>query len=214
MDRLKMFTACALAASALLGPATANAAYLFENINGATSGGSASASITDNGPLGDSFSTGTSPFAFTGVDLLISATIPGDGGTFTVSLLKDSSTTPGALIEQVTGNDSSLTTALSPIFFSMPTETLTANTRYWIELLTNGGSLHWSFSAVNTGIGVANEYNFYAGSVSANSAFTPYQMSIGSAVPEPSTWAMMLLGFAGLGLAAHRRSRRNRAALA
>jgi len=26
-------------------------------------------------------------------------------------------------------------------------------------------------------------------------------------VPEPSTWAMMLLGFAGLGLAAHRRTR-------
>jgi PEP-CTERM motif len=29
----------------------------------------------------------------------------------------------------------------------------------------------------------------------------------GSAVPEPSTWAMMLLGFAGLGLAAYRKGR-------
>lgn len=28
-----------------------------------------------------------------------------------------------------------------------------------------------------------------------------------AAVPEPSTWALMLLGFAGLGFAAHRRSR-------
>ena len=28
-------------------------------------------------------------------------------------------------------------------------------------------------------------------------------------VPEPSTWAMMLLGFAGLGYAAFRRSNRN-----
>jgi len=28
---------------------------------------------------------------------------------------------------------------------------------------------------------------------------------IGSAVPEPSTWAMLLLGFAGLGYAAYRR---------
>jgi len=26
-----------------------------------------------------------------------------------------------------------------------------------------------------------------------------------SAVPEPSTWAMLLIGFAGLGIAAHRR---------
>jgi hypothetical protein len=34
----------------------------------------------------------------------------------------------------------------------------------------------------------------------------------GSAVPEPSTWAMMLLGFAGLGFAGYRASRRTEAA--
>jgi hypothetical protein len=31
---------------------------------------------------------------------------------------------------------------------------------------------------------------------------------VGSAVPEPSTWAMMLLGFAGLGFAGYRRGTR------
>jgi hypothetical protein len=31
-----------------------------------------------------------------------------------------------------------------------------------------------------------------------------------AAVPEPSTWAMMLLGFAGLGFMAYRRSRKDR----
>ncbi|AUC97085.1 hypothetical protein CWS35_24690 [Bradyrhizobium sp. SK17] len=31
--------------------------------------------------------------------------------------------------------------------------------------------------------------------------------AVASAVPEPSTWAMMLLGFAGLGLMAYRRSK-------
>lgn len=30
-----------------------------------------------------------------------------------------------------------------------------------------------------------------------------------AAVPEPSTWAMMMLGFAGLGLLSYRRTRRN-----
>ncbi len=35
-----------------------------------------------------------------------------------------------------------------------------------------------------------------------------------SAVPEPSTWAMMLLGFAGLGFAGYRRARAGRATLA
>jgi hypothetical protein len=34
-------------------------------------------------------------------------------------------------------------------------------------------------------------------------AFDP----VATSVPEPSTWAMMLLGFAGLGFAAYRRSR-------
>jgi hypothetical protein len=34
------------------------------------------------------------------------------------------------------------------------------------------------------------------------------------AVPEPSTWAMLLLGFAGLGLAGYRRKKKSHAALA
>jgi PEP-CTERM motif len=37
-------------------------------------------------------------------------------------------------------------------------------------------------------------------------------VEVGSAVPEPSTWAMMLLGFAGLGLVGYRASRRAAAA--
>jgi hypothetical protein len=32
-----------------------------------------------------------------------------------------------------------------------------------------------------------------------------FTLEIGSAVPEPSTWAMMLLGFAGVGFMAYRR---------
>ena len=34
--------------------------------------------------------------------------------------------------------------------------------------------------------------------------------AVGGAVPEPSTWAMMLLGFAGLGYAGYRRAREPR----
>jgi PEP-CTERM motif len=36
-----------------------------------------------------------------------------------------------------------------------------------------------------------------------------YNGSISSVVPEPATWAMMLLGFAGLGFAGYRTSRRS-----
>ena len=34
-----------------------------------------------------------------------------------------------------------------------------------------------------------------------------------SVVPEPSTWAMMLIGFAGVGIAAYRRTKNSRAAI-
>jgi hypothetical protein len=35
--------------------------------------------------------------------------------------------------------------------------------------------------------------------------------AVGAAIPEPSTWAMMLIGFAGLGYAALRRNKKGRA---
>jgi hypothetical protein len=35
-----------------------------------------------------------------------------------------------------------------------------------------------------------------------------FDFAVGGAVPEPSTWAMMLVGFAGLGFAGYRRARR------
>ncbi len=38
-----------------------------------------------------------------------------------------------------------------------------------------------------------------------------FEFSLGSAIPEPSTWAMMALGFAGLGYAAFRRNTKGRA---
>jgi PEP-CTERM motif len=40
-----------------------------------------------------------------------------------------------------------------------------------------------------------------------------FEVSGVAAIPEPSTWAMMLLGFAGLGFAAYRKAHRARSAL-
>jgi hypothetical protein len=39
-------------------------------------------------------------------------------------------------------------------------------------------------------------------------------VGVNSFLPEPSTWAMMLFGFAGLGFAGYRRARAGRATLA
>jgi hypothetical protein len=61
----------------------------------------------------------------------------------------------------------------------------------------------------------------YSCSLSAQSYLEPgglpefQSLTFGTlSVPEPSTWAMMLLGFAGLGYAGYRRSRAGRATLA
>ena len=63
------------------------------------------------------------------------------------------------------------------------------------------------------------EFSFAAPVTSVT--FTSYQnalevagVSVSSAVPEPSTWAMMLLGFAGLGYAAYRKTKTERMAFA
>jgi len=211
MDTFKGGFAGAALALATFTPITANATYLYNNI-GVASGGTASASTSDHGPLGNSFSTGPSPFTLNLVDVVVLADDPGDGGSFTVSLLSDSSIHPGTTISTDTFADSLLSTSLSTLSAPFSSIALAPDTRYWIELSTSTGSLEWAYAAANNGVGVANEYNFYAGSVSPNSSFTPYQMSIGSAVPEASTWALMLAGFAGLGLVGYRTSRKSFAA--
>jgi hypothetical protein len=48
----------------------------------------------------------------------------------------------------------------------------------------------------------------------ASSTNNAFEFDMGSSVPEPSTWAMMMLGFAGLGYAAFRRNAHARSALA
>jgi hypothetical protein len=45
--------------------------------------------------------------------------------------------------------------------------------------------------------------------VTPNQYVTDVSATVGGAVPEPSTWAMILIGFAGLGFLSHRKSRRD-----
>jgi PEP-CTERM motif len=47
--------------------------------------------------------------------------------------------------------------------------------------------------------------------VTFSSTGNAFEFSLGSPIPEPSTWAMMALGFAGLGYAAFRRNSKGRA---
>jgi PEP-CTERM motif len=72
--------------------------------------------------------------------------------------------------------------------------------------LTNG---RWTFTDASADIiGIT----LYEGTTIPSNSFEIAQ--IATSAPEPSTWAMMLLGFAGLGFAGYRRAKRNAPAFA
>jgi PEP-CTERM motif len=75
--------------------------------------------------------------------------------------------------------------------------------------------VNWGFTSDVSGVGVAQNYNssnatdfdfFLNQGVSPFKFDFAFQMKVsGTAVPEPSTWALMLAGFGGLGLLVCRR---------
>ncbi|HEY5206833.1 MAG TPA: PEP-CTERM sorting domain-containing protein [Roseiarcus sp.] len=96
---------------------------------------------------------------------------------------------------------------------------LDPNSLYWIEVSVHSASdqsvIEWGMTADTSGPGVASNYlawSFTDDGFFRNKGVDPFpfdsalQMEV-DAVPEPSTWAMMLVGFAGLGFAGWRRSR-------
>jgi hypothetical protein len=87
------------------------------------------------------------------------------------------------------------------------------------EVLSNGVSLTLNapgatsamFSAIGSLSAIKDQSDFAGSAGSADSSILGNAFSV-TGVPEPSTWAMMLLGFAGLGFAGYRRARELRAA--
>jgi PEP-CTERM motif len=68
----------------------------------------------------------------------------------------------------------------------------------------NPGGYFIGFDLTNTQAGSFDSVVFSTGSTAFEFAFTGSSTTVG-AVPEPSTWAMMILGFAGVGFMAYRR---------
>jgi PEP-CTERM motif len=90
---------------------------------------------------------------------------------------------------------------------------LESNSLYWIEVRVDGDAVvEWGITADVSGPGVANNYlawDYTDDGFFLNKGVDPFpfdnalQMKI-DAVPEPSTWVTMLIGFAGLGFAGYR----------
>jgi hypothetical protein len=78
--------------------------------------------------------------------------------------------------------------------------------------IPQGGFWNWNLQTMNfTAASTSELLNFMAVGIGAPPVALLAEVSL-SAVPEPETWAMMLAGFAGLGLVGYRRGRKVRAA--
>ena len=93
-----------------------------------------------------------------------------------------------------------------------------------LSAFTGAGMVDTSVSVTNQGGTPASisstfgtevvSYNFTRSGVPGGSIFPPPGGILTLSIPEPSTWAMMRLGFAGLGLAGYRRTKAGHATLA
>jgi hypothetical protein len=217
MKNLFATVACGLALLLAAAPTMCHAAVIYDNLTQpfAGSDGVGPGGLVE-GPLYDSFSTGTGPgFLLTGVQLLLSN--GGDSfGTASIGIYNNNAGTsppsPGSLVATIgTVANSSLsgTASVWNVSLSSPLS-LAASTRYWVGLSTsNNASMQWWYASSNAGTGVANEFFSNSDGNFANAGDRPYQMSVSvNALPEPSTYAMALAGLACGGYTMFRRRKR------
>jgi PEP-CTERM motif len=192
-------------------PTTARSAIVYSSVPNFTAAGPATgicSSCNGSYEVLDQFTLSTSA-TITGLNLVTytpGGTYEGLGGfTFEVynsthsTILFSMPTTPGSVsVVATTGSqDAEITASISALNLSAGT--------YWagfvaqnlaLAILPGGNGSAFITNSPHTGGPVSGSYG----------GDTGYQL-LGevSAVPEPSTWAMMILGFAGVGFMAYRR---------
>jgi hypothetical protein len=187
------FVAACFAAAIAVSPGTASAALLTYTETADVSGSLDGVPFTDNEltlkASGDTSGVSGGPsFFFLYVPLTF--TLSGGGsGTFTdneTAVIDNQSITLAGFTDFTTGEFALGT--LSAVFATYDLRTIIGP--------VSGGAIFNPGSSFATSAGT-----LVIRSVSGGATFT-------ATIPEPSTWAMMLLGFAGLGFAGYRASRR------
>jgi hypothetical protein len=130
-----------------------------------------------------------------------------------LSFASDTGTTPGSLADVALTFNVSGAPSLTDAFAVFAGTTTSTGTDNLSEVLSNGVSLTLNapgatsamFSAIGS-LSVVKDQSDFAGSAgSADSSILGNAFSV-TAVPEPSTWAMMLAGFVGLGFLGYRKA--------
>jgi hypothetical protein len=139
---------------------------------------------------------GTPPFAFIKLGFNFSNADPfGPNESLSYQVYAQDGTPLGGGVASAGSSEytSGLLGALTESVFPSPA---LASTSFYATVTSTGGS----FDLLG---GQADLYNFAGGASQFGSVGT-----VAAAVPEPSTWAMMLLGFTGVGAALHWRRHR------
>ena len=161
--------------------------------------------------MAQSFTTDANAWTLSGVTLALANPSATSQGSFAVGMYGDNGGTIGSLIGSLTTDNATFFTTPSGgsysfqnILFTNNSLTLAANTTYWVGVSNPNTDIYWEglFGITKTGVGT-----YGATFVDNNSVgYTPLNVTVtGTAVPEPSTYALMGLGALALVVAYRRR---------
>jgi hypothetical protein len=189
----------------------ASATVIIDTTEGSAFSGGGYA-IQNNHGIGESLALGfvsTPAQTITDITAYIGV-FPLSSGTVKIGIMADTAGVPsGSFLFDSTV----VLSSLHPIVLSSLNWSLSSGTSYWLAVIgvvdpTNG---FWNLSSQIAPVGVTSSIGPVDGPWFTTVVNVPKAVISGDistpAVPEPSTWAMMILGFAGVGFMAYRRNR-------
>jgi hypothetical protein len=155
--------------------------------------------------MGQSFTTDANAWTLSGVTLALANPSATSKGSFAVGLYGDNGGTIGSLIGSLTTTQTSFFTnpignrySFQNILFTNDAITLAASTKYWVGISNPETSFYAKqlYGVTATGVGT---YGTGFIDTQTFSASNPLNVTVtGTAVPEPSTYALFGIGAIGM----------------